>query len=233
MWWCQSYLDSRGRTRLHRQAPTRDRAPALLPELSDQRHRAAVASCPRITYTSHMHIPPSEEPFAAHEGVACSRRPLLLVLPIAWLVAMLVLVGSAAGESPLKWSPPTKVDGNLELSGISCPSAGLCVAIDRPADDVVTTHRIRQAAPRPGQLPLLAQTTRPGSRARCQANRSSAWPSTACPRPGSRRNPLGGAGAWTRHALLETPACGLDSAPTGVSCASTAMCVRRSIRPAT
>lgn len=164
----------------------------------------------------------------ARNGVACStrrpvrRRLLLVVLSVVSLAAALVLAGSAAAESPLKWSPPTNIDGTHELSGISCPSAGLCVAIDRMNTDVVTSANPTGGASAWTVTPIGTDDATgiscalSGESKLCVAVdcRPKAWFST---------NPLGGAGTWT-GTLLGAESCGFHTT-TGVSCASIAMCV--------
>jgi hypothetical protein len=80
-------------------------------------------------------------PRGAREGARLNapRALALAVLCVAALAVTLLQAGAAAAEPPLAWSPPTNIDGTHELAGISCPSAGLCVAVDRINGDVVTT----------------------------------------------------------------------------------------------
>jgi hypothetical protein len=137
---------------------------------------------------------------------------------------MLVLVGSAAAESPLKWSPATNIDGTYRLAGISCPSVGLCVAIDSPAGDVITTTEPTGGAAAWTVTPIgtddatgvsCALGTESSKLCVAVDCMQTAWFAT---------NPIGGAGAWTATPF-ENHGCGLYPPLTAVSCPSTAICV--------
>src|SRR5438552_3368746 len=71
----------------------------------------------------------------------------VLAAPVIVLLAAL-LAASAAASGRLAWSSPQLVDRKpshgpaVAIDAISCPSASLCVAVDRDGD-VVTAHSMR------------------------------------------------------------------------------------------
>jgi hypothetical protein len=60
--------------------------------------------------------------------------------------ALAVWTGTAAA-APLSWSAPAEIDKGAALSAVSCPSIGLCVAVDGAGRALVGTN---PAAPPPG-----------------------------------------------------------------------------------
>jgi hypothetical protein len=167
---------------------------------------------------SHQHT--------AHPTRRPGRRALApVMLAAAWLCAALLVASPAAAEPPLKWSAATNVDATHELSGISCPSVALCVAIDRnTADDVITTTNPTGGASAWTVTPI--NTDNPtGISCVLGAESSKLCVAVDCvPEAYVSPNPTGGAGEWTATPLGPAT-CGLGPYSTGVSCPSTSMCV--------
>jgi hypothetical protein len=154
---------------------------------------------------------------------------------VAGLLA-LVLAGSlmangvsALAASPLSWSAPTLIDSSSaqpELDAVSCPSASLCVGVDRFGGIVTSTDPAGDASA--WSFAQVGGTYKPNEP--CESVplclRGVSCPSsTLCVAVGAHgqvlvsSDPAGGAGAWRQsevdegHALL------------GVSCPSTELCV--------
>jgi Alpha galactosidase A/Alpha galactosidase C-terminal beta sandwich domain len=66
--------------------------------------------------------------------------PAALALLCAACVWAFVLAAPAAAAPSLAWSPATDIDGGTALNAISCPSLGLCVAVDGAGRALVSTH---------------------------------------------------------------------------------------------
>jgi len=49
-----------------------------------------------------------------------------------------VISGDPAAAAPT-WSAPVRIDGLSHMSGLSCPSSGLCVAVDLDGNVVIST----------------------------------------------------------------------------------------------
>lgn len=152
------------------------------------------------------------------------RAAAIAILCVVALAATLVQATAAAAESPLSWSPPTNIDATHELAGVSCPSAGLCVAVDRINGDVVTTTDPTGGA---GAWTVTFVNTDDAAGVSCALGAESSKLCVAAdclPKAYFSTNPTGGAGEWTGTSL-GAPACGLGPVTTGVSCASTSVCV--------
>ncbi len=142
-------------------------------------------------------------------------RPLTLAAPLCAL-ALACLAAAPAGAAPaLGWST-IKVDG-AALTGISCASETLCVAVDKEGHALVATNPASAAAAAWNQREIDGKSALTGiscaSNALCVAvdGEGHALVST---------NPGAGAGAsWSRAEIEGAPAL------TGVSCASSSLCV--------
>jgi hypothetical protein len=91
-------------------------------------------------------------PRVLQQGVRVPRQPAALPVVLGLLPAMLALLCAAciaacaaaapapAGAAPsLSWSAAVAVDAGRSLSGISCPSDGLCVAVDKAGGVLVSS----------------------------------------------------------------------------------------------
>ncbi len=68
-------------------------------------------------------------------------------MAVTLAVCMLAAWTGAAAAAPLSWSAPAEIDRGAALSAVSCPSIGLCVAVDGAGRALVGTN---PAAPPPG-----------------------------------------------------------------------------------
>jgi hypothetical protein len=78
----------------------------------------------------------------ANAGQALAAVPARSLPAGPAMVAPLVAAPAALTAAPLDWSAPTPIDGQPpypELDGVSCPSAGLCVAVDHAGNVVTST----------------------------------------------------------------------------------------------
>jgi hypothetical protein len=151
-----------------------------------------------------------------------SLRYKRMVVRLAGLLAgtvtggLLVAAGPALAASPLSWASPVPIDDQppfaypAEVSGVSCPSTGLCVAVDGVGDVLVSTD----------------PTGGTGAWARTKVTEG--FDGVSCPSTelcvavgngviATSADPAGGTGAWTvasvsRHLKA-------------VSCASASLCV--------
>ncbi len=150
----------------------------------------------------------------------------------AWgLVAVLVVIAgcgvgtgaaTAASSSPFTWSSPEMIDSGgtttpPQLSGVSCPSVSLCVAVDSYGNVVSSTE--------PANLGSWRV-----SRAYVNSNDYSNLDAVSCASVGfcvtsgggtfrSSTDPAGGAGSWSAH---NTPR---EDVPRSLSCPSRQLCV--------
>ncbi len=76
-------------------------------------------------------------------GAGCATAVLAACVLAAWAG----VAAAAASAAPLSWSAPAEVDRGVALSAVSCPSIGLCVAVDGAGRAVVGTS---PGAPPPG-----------------------------------------------------------------------------------
>ena len=66
--------------------------------------------------------------------------PWLAVVCLLGGLAVLAAAPSALASAPLQFSPPTLVDYQpQELTSVSCPTTGLCVAVDASGHAVIST----------------------------------------------------------------------------------------------
>lgn len=145
------------------------------------------------------------------------------------LVLLIITVSStlaprAAQAAPLAWSAPTLIDTQpgpspflpVQLAGLSCPTTGLCVAVDNGGHVLTSTNPTGGPA---DWQPALADAG--GGAGKGIFCRSSAF----CIMVDggdvvTSTNPTGGASAWT-VANIGFEGVGLS----GVACATTALCV--------
>jgi hypothetical protein len=130
--------------------------------------------------------------------------------------ALACVAAAPAGATPtLGWSA-IKVDG-AALTGVSCASQTLCVAVDREGDALIATNPGSDAAASWSQREIDGKTALTGiscaSTALCVAvdKEGDALIST---------NPTAGAGSGWSHVEIDG-----KTALTGISCASTTLCV--------
>src|SRR2546428_268512 len=122
--------------------------------------------------------------------------------------------------SPLMWAAPVRVDhqpsfGGTSLSDVSCPSSGLCFAVDNAANVVASTSP-------PGGAAACKVTTVDGSNSLSGASCPSSSLCVAVDVNGNvvtSSNPTGGATAW-RVTNVDG-----SNALADVSCPSSSLCV--------
>ena len=70
------------------------------------------------------------------------RRPMPRLFGLFLAVFCALALPSAAAAAPLTWSSAVNIDGANTLTSVSCPSAGLCVAMDAasPSNALVSTN---------------------------------------------------------------------------------------------
>jgi hypothetical protein len=134
--------------------------------------------------------------------------------------AALAVLAAPAGAAPLSWSGAAEIDRGQSLSGVSCPSLGLCVAVDGAGRALLSTH--------PAAATTSAWST-PFALRGAGALTSVSCPSTALCVAGdaaghvavSTQPALAASTAWSEAFALGGGVTGLSS----VSCASAVLCV--------
>lgn len=146
-----------------------------------------------------------------HSPYATLRTALALLICAGCLAA-----SSAAAAPSLTWSGPTEVDGSHKPTGISCPSATLCVAVDDAGRAVIGTRSATGAAWSWSTFSI------DGGRALSSVSCPSTALCVAVDAEGRAvvgRNPSVGPGSWSPVTIDGT------TPLTSVSCASNAFCV--------
>lgn len=142
-------------------------------------------------------------------------RAVSAVAALLCAVLLACLVAAPAGAAPaLSWSGASKIDGTA-LTGVSCASDALCVAVDEGGKAVISTNPVGGASTwHPAAIPDAGALTGVScaSSALCVAVNASGNAAIST-------NPVGGASTW--HTSPKFSATAL----TGVSCASSALCV--------
>lgn len=150
------------------------------------------------------------------------RLPLLIVLALAASAA------PASAQTSISWHAPVQIDpaSNGGITGISCPTARLCVAVDATGHVLTTTNA--GAGTNAWSKPVKIEKLTGGSltAVSCPSN-------TLCVVVDALGdvltsvNPTGGAGAWTKPLRIDatTVAGGASAGLTGVSCPTTTLCV--------
>ncbi len=159
------------------------------------------------------------------------------VLWLAGLLAM-TLAGSllssarpALAASPLGWASPVRADDQppfaspAAITGVSCPSTGLCVAVDSVGDVLIATDPT-------GGAGAWAKTYAGESSTGVESFTGVSCPSTKlCVAVDSEgdvvtsTDPAGGAGTWTKTEVVPYNAEGESDRLEAVSCPSSGLCV--------
>jgi hypothetical protein len=152
-------------------------------------------------------------------AAALTRAVLAAAALTCALLATAVLAAPAGATAPLSWSGAAEIDRGQSLSGVSCPSLGLCVAVDGAGRALLSTH------------PAAATTSwsTPFALRGAGALTSVSCPSTALCVAGdgagrvavSTQPALAASTAWSEAFALGGGVTGLTS----VSCASAVLCV--------
>jgi hypothetical protein len=160
---------------------------------------------------------------------ACRERAparVVFKLAIGAMAAALALAvaafaaAPASAASPLSWSSPILVDAgpghaapSTSITGLSCPTASLCVGVDATGQVLWTSDPAANSNWRATSLKLASFTgVACPSVDMCVAvdDRGGVWSSTS---------PTGGSGSWTRSVV------DARAGFTGVSCPSVSLCV--------
>ena len=171
-------------------------------------------------------------------GLAGVWRRVIAVIACGCVAAGVAGVSPAEGfaDSPLSWSAPALIDPGASLSGVSCPSVSLCVAVDRAGNVVTSTSpaggasawRIAHIDPTAPACPTL-----PGCHGLTGVSCASVALCVAVDDQGyviTSTEPTGGASAWHPANVDSSNAgCGVFGSAChglrGVSCASVSACV--------
>jgi len=162
------------------------------------------------------HGPVPRESSAAFRPVSATVafRPVAIAAASLCAVLLACLAASAAGAAPsLEWRTTEKIDSTL--TGVSCASVSLCVAVDGSGDAQVSTNPAADSAStwHEAKIPgagALTGVSCPSS-SLCVAVDASG-------NAGISTNPVGGGPTWHTKSISGT-------ALTGVSCASNSLCV--------
>ncbi|HEV3320705.1 MAG TPA: hypothetical protein VG147_00765 [Solirubrobacteraceae bacterium] len=166
---------------------------------------------------------------ASHRTRRAAGLAGLLALALVIGLVLSAGAGSASAAAPLSWSAPTLIDPPLpapELAAVSCPSASLCVAVDRYGGVVSSTDPAGGASAWQFAQVGGEYSRREGCDEVPLCMLGISCPSTSlCVAVGANgrvlvsSDPTGGAGAWSQSEVDE------GRALTAVSCPSTSLCV--------
>ncbi len=144
----------------------------------------------------------------------------LLCAACVWVCAAACVFAATAGATPsLSWSGPVEIGGGQALSAVSCPSLGLCVAVNGAGQAIVSTQPAVA-----GSGSWSAPFAIDGASALTSISCASTTLCVAVDNAGqavvSTRPAVAGSGSWSAPFAIDGA-----SALTSVSCASTTLCV--------
>lgn len=163
-------------------------------------------------------------------GVRCGKWRAFRLAGLLALVltgCLLGKVGPASAASPLSWASPVRADDQppfaspAAITGVSCPSTGLCVAVDGVGDVLISTD------PTGGAGAWVTAAGVAGSFAAVSCPSTELCVAVGGGDVATSTDPTGGAGAWTVTTLVPS-ASQHPNQPNrlqAVSCPSARLCV--------